>query len=200
MSFDPEINTKEKFQNLIDICKSNFQMTDDEAKCFYIMMNRYTYKVDMGPNRKPGKGFNELPTSMFDLSRRFKDWEDLVTLGYALNYRNISFERYIKSNNAIAETLLEPTEAMLLNQMCNFNNIPKPPSKLTMAKIFKFYKDSEIPMVINNRSVESFKEHKFYPIYESCEQIIAEHEKQKISQVFQNGTPGSGASKLKRRM
>lgn len=38
MSFDPEINTKEKFQDLMDICKSNFQMTDDEAKCFYIMM------------------------------------------------------------------------------------------------------------------------------------------------------------------
>ncbi|HHJ4459569.1 TPA: hypothetical protein ACQJW2_004389 [Citrobacter braakii] len=196
MSFDPEINTKEKFQNLIDICKCNFQMTDDEAKCFYIMMNRYAYQVDKGPNRKPGKGFNELPTSMFDLSRRFQDWE----LGYTMNNRGASFERYIESNNAIAKILLDPTEAMLLNQMCNFNNIPKPPSKLTMAKIFKFYKDSEIPMVINNRSVESFKEHKFYPIYESCEQIIAEHEKQKISQVFQNGTPGSGASKLKRRM
>ncbi|EBR8473523.1 hypothetical protein DOI81_22610 [Salmonella enterica subsp. enterica serovar Gaminara] len=199
MSFETEISTKEKFQNLIDICKSNFQMTDDEAKCFYIMMNRYTHQVDMGKDRV-GKGFNELPTSTFDLSRRFKDWEDLVTLGYALNYRNISFERYIKSNNAIAEIFLEPTEAMLLNQMCNFNNIPKPPSKLTMAKIFKFYKDSEMPMVKNSRSMKSFEEHKFFPIYKNCEQIIAEHEQQKISQVFQNGTPGSGVSKPKRRM
>ncbi|EBQ8239924.1 hypothetical protein B5591_22680 [Salmonella enterica] len=196
MSFETEISTKEKFQNLIDICKSNFQMTDDEAKCFYIMMNRYAYKVDKGPNRKPGKGFNELPTSMFDLSRRFQDWE----LGYTMNNRGASFERYIESNNAIAKILLDPTEAMLLNQMCNFNNIPKPPSKLTMAKIFKFYKDSEMPTVKNKISMSSFEEHKFFPIYKSCEQIIAEHEQQNISQVFQNGTPGSGASKPKRRM
>ena len=171
-------------------------MTDDEAKCFYIMMNRYAYQVDKGPNRKPGKGFNELPTSMFDLSRRFQDWE----LGYTMNNRGASFERYIESNNAIAKILLDPTEAMLLNQMCNFNNIPKPPSKLTMAKIFKFYKDSEMPTVKNKISMSSFEEHKFFPIYKSCEQIIAEHEKQKISQVFQNGTLGSGASKPKRRM
>lgn len=199
MSFDPEIRTKEKFQDLMDICKSNFQMTDDEAKCFYIMMNRCTPRVDMGPNRV-GKGFNELPKSMFDLSRRFEEWENLVTLGHASNYKGIPFEIYIKNNNTLAEILLEPAEAMLLNQMCNFNNIPKPPSKLTMAKIFKFYKDSEMPTVKVNHSSTSFKEHKFHPIYESCEQIIAEHEQQKISQVFQNGTPGSGTSKPKRRM
>lgn len=208
MNFNPEINTKEKFQNLIDICKSNFQMTHNEAICFYIMVNRFYDSVQKGTNRYT-KEINELPKSVFELVKRLEDWDNCLKGGKVRDYRGQSYGTTLQNNNIIARKFfLEPMEVISLNKDLennasennNKSNLPKFPSELTMAKIFKFYKDSEMPEVINRSSVESFKEHKFYSIYESCEQIIAEHEQQKISQVFQNGTPGSGASKPKRRI
>lgn len=201
MSFDPEINTKEKFQDLMDICKSNFQMTDDEAKCFYIMMNRNSHKRNMG-NGRPEIITNGLPKTILELSKRLEVWEGIYTgnstVGMDGYPANITMER----NKALMKEsyFIDIFDFMVFDQKYNIKNIPQPPSKLTMARIFKFHKESGLPLTTDRMSVRNLNNRKLYPIYESCEQIIAEHEQQKISQVFQNGTPGSGASKPKRRM
>ncbi|HFE8476866.1 hypothetical protein [Enterobacter hormaechei] len=206
MSFETEISTKEKFQNLLDICKSNFQMTDDEAKCFYLMMNRNAHKRNMG-NGRTERIINGLPKTILELSKRLEDWEVVYTGsntagistvrmdGYPVNIAMDRNKALMKDNNFI-----NTFDLMLFDQKYNIKNIPHPPSKLTMARIFKFYKESGLPLTTDKMSVRNLNNRKFYPICESCEQIIAEHEQQKISQVFQNGTPGSGASKPKRRM
>lgn len=200
MSFDPEINTKEKFQNLIDICKSNFQMTDDQAKCFYLMMNRNAHKKNLG-NGRSEIIINGLPKTILELSKRLEVWESVYTGnntcmdGYPVHITMERNKALIKDNNFI-----DHFDLMLFDQKYNIKNIPQHPSMLTMARIFKIYKESGIPLTTDRMSIKNLNNRKFYPIYESCEQIIAEHEKQKISQVFQNGTLGSGASKPKRRM
>ncbi|EPO4870126.1 hypothetical protein [Klebsiella pneumoniae] len=206
MSFETEISTKEKFQNLLDICKSNFQMTDDEAKCFYLMMNRNAHKRNMG-NGRTERIINGLPKTILELSKRLEDWEVVYTGsntagistvrmdGYPVNIAMDRNKALMKDNNFI-----NTFDLMLFDQKYNIKNIPHPPSKLTMARIFKFYKESGIPLTTDRMSLRTLNNRKFYPICESCEQIIAEHEQQKISQVFQNGTLGSGASKPKRRM
>ena len=111
---------------------------------------------------------------------------------------NITMER----NKALMKEsdFIDIFDFMVFDQKYNIKNIPQPPSKLTMARIFKFHKESGLPLTTDRMSVRNLNNRKLYPIYESCEQIIAEHEQQKISQVFQNGTLGSGASKPKRRM
>ncbi|EBV0848836.1 hypothetical protein DNU42_22720 [Salmonella enterica subsp. enterica serovar Newport] len=200
MNFNPEINTKADFENLMDICKSNFQMTDDQAKCFYLMMNRNAHKKNLG-NGRSEIIINGLPKTILELSKRLEVWESVYTGnntcmdGYPVHITMERNKALIKDNNFI-----DHFDLMLFDQKYNIKNIPQNPSMLTMARIFKFYKESGIPLTTDRMSIKNLNNRKFYPIYESCEQIIAEHEQQKISQVFQNGTPGSGASKPKRRM